>query len=84
LYSFSDDINLQDATKTIRVLEKSIEIPIIAFRQELLLERDISASRKPDFLIKPLLKQTLCGMIIKWFAIEIEKINNKLCFKNTG
>ncbi|MCX8525534.1 response regulator [Chryseobacterium formosus] len=68
-------LNGIEATKKIRVLEKNIEIPIIALTAGSLpgeKEKCMQAGMS-DFLTKPLLKQTLSDMIKKWFGKEIEK-----------
>ena len=68
-------LNGLEATKKIRVLEKTIEIPIIALTAGNLpgeKEKCMQAGMS-DFLTKPLLKQTLFNMIQKWFSKEIEK-----------
>lgn len=68
-------LNGIEATKKIRVLEKNIEIPIIALTAGNLAgekEKCMQAGMS-DFLTKPLLKQTLFNMIQKWFSNEIEK-----------
>jgi|GEM_PF-6867227 len=67
-------LNGIEATKKIRVLEKNIEIPIIALTAGSLpgeKEKCLQAGMS-DFLTKPLLKQTLYNMIQKWFGREMD------------
>lgn len=68
-------LNGIEATRKIRVLEKNIEIPIIALTAGSLpgeKEKCLQAGMS-DFLTKPLLKKTLSDMIQKWFGKEIDK-----------
>jgi PAS domain S-box-containing protein len=68
-------LNGIEATNKIRAMENNIEIPIIALTAGSLpgeKEKCLQAGMS-DFLTKPLLKQTLCDMIQKWFGKEIDK-----------
>lgn len=68
-------LNGIEATKKIRVMEKNIEIPIIALTAGSLpgeKEKCMQAGMS-DFLNKPLLKQTLSDMIQKWVGKETDK-----------
>lgn len=61
-------MNGLEATKIIRTLDKDIEVPIIALTAGTLpgdMERYMQAGMN-DLLAKPLLKQTMANMIIKW------------------
>ncbi|MBP0613685.1 response regulator [Chryseobacterium sp. cx-311] len=71
------NLNGLEATKKIRLLERDVEIPIIALTAGGLpgeKERCLQAGMS-DFLTKPLLKQSLSDMIRKWFGKEMDKGN---------
>ena len=66
------NLNGIEATKKIRLMEDTIEIPIIALTAGSLpgeKEKCLQAGMT-DFLTKPLLKQTLADMIEKWCGIK--------------
>lgn len=64
------DLNGIEATKIIRGLETDIEVPIIALTAGTLpgeKEKCVQSGMN-DFLAKPLLKQTMADMIVKWIG----------------